>query len=80
MRAVVGCAIVSLLLLVGGGRAEGRLPVPKFGEPSCEERCRLEGERDAATCDARALHEGDRALCHESVQARLAVCLRICDD
>ena len=79
MRAVVGCAIVSLLLLAAGGRAVG-LPVPKFGEPTCEEKCRLDGERDAAACDARAQPEGDRALCHESARARVDVCLRICDD
>jgi hypothetical protein len=79
MRAVVGCAIVSVLLLVSAGHADG-LPVPRFGEPTCEEKCRLEGERDHATCDARPLHEGDRALCHESAHARLDVCLRICED
>jgi hypothetical protein len=76
MRAVVGCAIVSVVLLVGGGRAGG-VPVPKFGEPTCEEKCRLDGERDAAACDA---YEGERALCHEAASARLDVCLRICDD
>ena len=80
MRAVVGCAIVSVLVLVGGGRADGRLPVPRFGEPTCEEKCRLEGERDDASCDTHPLHEGDRALCHEAVHARLDVCLRICED
>jgi len=79
MRAVVGCAIVSVVLLVGGGRAGG-VPAPKFGEPTCEEKCRLDGERDAATCDARPLQEGDRALCHDTARARLDVCLRICDD
>ncbi|MGZ3438483.1 MAG: hypothetical protein ACXVDD_03160 [Polyangia bacterium] len=79
MRAVVGCAIVSVLLLVGGGNADG-LPVPRFSEPTCEERCRLEGERDAAACDTRSLQEGDRALCHEAVNARRDVCLRICED
>jgi hypothetical protein len=79
MRAVVGCAIVSVVLLVGGGRAVG-VPAPKFAEPSCEEKCRLDGERDAAACDARPLQEGDRALCHDTARARLDVCLRICDD
>jgi hypothetical protein len=56
------------------------VPVPKFGEPSCEEKCRLDNERDAAACDARPLQEGDRALCHDTARARLDVCLRICDD
>ena len=79
MRAVVGCAIVSVVLLVGSGRA-GSVPLPKFGEPSCEEKCRLDSERDTAACDAGALHEGDRTLCHEAARARLDVCLRICDD
>ena len=79
MRAVVWCAIVSVGLLVGGGRAGG-MPVPKFGEPTCEEKCRLDSERDAATCDARVSYQGDRALCHEAARARLDVCLRICDD
>jgi hypothetical protein len=79
MRAVVWCAIMSVVVLVGSGRAVG-VPVPKFGEPSCEEKCRLDGERDAATCDAGTLRVGDRALCHEAARARLDVCLRICDD
>jgi hypothetical protein len=79
MRAVVWCAIVSVLLVVGGGRAES-LPVPRFGEPTCEEKCRLDSERDDASCDVRPLQVGDRALCHDAARARLAVCLRICDD
>lgn len=79
MRAVVWCAIVSVGLLVGGGRAGG-VPVPKLGEPSCEERCRIDNARDTATCDGETLREGDRALCHEAARARLDVCLRICDD
>ena len=79
MRAVVGCAIVSGWLLVAGGRADG-VPVPKFGEPSCEETCRLDSERDDAACDAGRLDDGDRAQCHQSTRARLDVCLRICDD
>jgi hypothetical protein len=79
MRAVVGCAIVAGFLLAAGGRAVG-VPLPKFGEPSCEEQCRLDSERDAADCDARAVQDGDRALCHETARARLDVCLRICDD
>ncbi|HEX8954105.1 MAG TPA: hypothetical protein VF945_19755 [Polyangia bacterium] len=78
MRAVVGCAIVAGWLLVAG-RAGG-VPVPKFGEPSCEERCRLDSDRDAASCDAGRLQEGDRLLCHEATRARFDVCLRICDD
>ena len=79
MRAVVGCAF-GVLLLVVAGRAQGRLPLPRFGEPSCEEQCRLERTRDDAGCDAGVRSEGDRALCHEAVSARLDVCLRICDD
>jgi hypothetical protein len=79
MRAVVGCAIVGVVLLIGGRSAEG-LPVPRFGEPTCEEKCRLESERDDAACDARPLHEGDRALCHDAARARHDVCLRICED
>lgn len=78
MRAVVGCAILSMLL-VGSVRA-GATP-PKLRQPaSCEEQCQLEKARDEAACDERPLREGDRALCHVSVQARLEVCLRICED
>lgn len=80
MRAVVGCAIVSVLLLGSGARADGRLSLPKFQEPSCEEQCRLERARDDVACDEGVLREGDRALCHESVRARHDVCLRICED
>jgi hypothetical protein len=79
MRAVVGCAIVSVLLAIAG-RADGRLPLPKFGEPSCEEQCRQERVRGDAACDDNPLRESDRALCHESVRARHDVCLRICED
>ncbi len=79
MRAVVGCAIVAGWLLVAGGRADG-VPAPKFGEPTCEEKCRLDSERDAAGCDAQPLQEGDRAQCRDAARARLDVCLRICDD
>lgn len=80
MRAAVWCAIgVAAALLVDGGRASG-VPTPKFGEPSCEEKCRLDSERDAAECDTRPLQEGDRALCRETANARRDVCLRICDD
>jgi hypothetical protein len=80
MRAVVGCAVVSLLLLVAAERAEGRLPVPRFGEPSCEEQCRLERARDDASCESGPTREAVREQCHEAVEARLDVCLRICDD
>lgn len=77
MRAVVGCALLSVLL-AGAVHAEA---VPKLGEPaSCEEQCQLEKARDDAACDEGVLGEGDRALCHVSVQARLEVCLRICED
>lgn len=79
MRAVVGCAIVSVLLAVAG-RADGRLPLPKFGEPTCEEQCRIERARDDAACDDRELRESDRAVCHDAVRARHDVCLRICED
>jgi hypothetical protein len=79
MRAAVRCAMVVAALLVGGGRAVG-VPVPKFGEPSCEEKCRIDGERDSATCDDRAQTDGDRVLCRETVRARRDVCLRVCDD
>ncbi|HEY1584757.1 MAG TPA: hypothetical protein VGH63_03660 [Polyangia bacterium] len=78
MRAVVGCAVV-LAVLVGGGRAGG-VPVPKFGEPTCEEKCRLDSDRDAATCDERSQADGAHSLCLESARARRDVCLRICDD
>jgi len=80
MRAVVGCAVVSLLLLVSAQSAEGRLPVPKFGEPTCEEQCRLEQARDAAACEDGPARQAVREQCHEAVDARLDVCLRICDD
>ena len=81
MRAAVWCAGVAVVLLVGGGRAGSvPVPVPKFGEPTCEEKCRLDSERDAAECDARSMQEGNRALCHEAARARRDVCLRICDD
>ena len=79
MRAVVGCAIVSGWLLVAGGRAVG-VPAPRFDEPSCEETCRLDSQRDDAGCEAQSLDEGARAQCHEATRARLEVCLRICDD
>ncbi len=79
MRAVVGCAFVSVLL-VWAMRAEA-VPAPKLGETaSCEEQCQLERARDDATCDEGVLSEGDRSLCHVAVQARLEVCLRICED
>jgi len=79
MRAVVGCAI-GLLLLVLSGRAE-TLPLPRFGEPaSCEEQCRFDRTRDDAACETGMLAETDRRLCHEAVRARLDVCLRICED
>jgi hypothetical protein len=81
MRAVVGCAVVSLLLLVSADRAEGRLPVPKFGEPTCEEQCRNEQARGAAACeDGSAVRQSVRDQCLETVDARLDVCLRICED
>ena len=78
MRAAVRCAIV-VGVLVAGGRA-GSVPVPSLGEPSCEEKCRLDSERDAASCEESARDEGARSLCLESARARRDVCLRICDD
>jgi hypothetical protein len=82
MRAVVWCAIVSVaVVLVGGGRATAGQEWPRLGrEPTCEEQCRLDADRDEAACDARALQEGDRALCREAVHARRDVCLRVCED
>jgi hypothetical protein len=82
MRAVVGCAILSVLLVVGigNGRAEGQLPVPRFGDASCEEQCRLDAQRNAAACEDDPLREADRAVCHQAARARLDVCLRICAD
>jgi hypothetical protein len=81
MRAVVGCAIVSVMVLVAGGRANGKLPRPAIGqEPTCEEQCRAERERDDAGCDAGSLPESNRSFCHDAVRARLDVCLRICED
>jgi len=82
MRAVVGCAIVSVWLLLVAGRAEGGLPVPRFGEAmTCEEQCRFERTRDDDACENGPLISvGDRALCHESARARHDVCLRICED
>ena len=79
MRAAVRCAVVAAVVLVGAGRA-GSVPLPKFGEPSCEEKCRLDSERDAASCEERPQGDGARSLCLESARARLDVCLRICDD
>jgi hypothetical protein len=82
MRAVFWCAVVSVVLLVDGGRAtasDGGWP--RLGrEPTCEEQCRLDSERDDAACDAQLNAVGDRALCHESARARRDVCLRLCDD
>lgn len=77
MRAVVGCALLSLWL-GAGARADG-LPGPRH-EASCEEQCQLEQARDDAACDEGVLMEGDRALCHQAVQARLEVCLKVCED
>jgi hypothetical protein len=79
MRAVVGCAILSLIVLAARS-AEGGPPPPRFGEQSCEEQCREDRARDDATCDDTPFRASDRALCHESVRARLDVCLRICED
>jgi hypothetical protein len=79
MRAVVGCAIV-LLSLLAAFPVEGRLPVPRFGETTCEEQCRLDRVRDDAACDDAPLRESGREQCHEAVRARLDICLRICED
>jgi len=81
MRAVVRCAIVSVVLVCAGRASGGGHEWPRLGrEPTCEEQCRSDGERADAACDAGPIQEGDRALCHESARARLDVCLRICED
>jgi hypothetical protein len=79
MRAVLGCAVVMLLAFVATP-AQGRLKTHKLGEPSCEEQCREDGDRDDATCDDAPMHAQSRVLCHDTVKARLDVCLRICED
>jgi hypothetical protein len=79
MRAVLGCAVV-MVLACAGGSAEGRMPLPKLGVPSCEEQCREEGVRDDATCDDAPMQAQSRVLCHDNVKARVDVCLRICED
>jgi hypothetical protein len=81
MRAVFGCAVVSVMMLVAVGRVDGKIPSPDFGqEPTCEEQCRVVCERDNASCDTGALAERDRSFCRDAVRARLEVCLIICED
>jgi len=77
MRAVVRCAIVSVVVLVSGGRATAGGDWPRLGHaPTCEEQCRIDQERDEAACDNGPLQQADRALCHDAARARLDVCLR----
>ena len=82
MRAVFGCVASLVLVVVVAGSAHGQNKSPRrlASEASCEEQCRLDRQRDDATCEDRPLLESTREQCHESVDARLSVCLRICDD
>jgi hypothetical protein len=47
---------------------------------TCEDECKAQNALDHAVCEDRPLLEGDRGLCHETASARLAVCLRICEE
>lgn len=79
MRAVFGCVVA--LVVAAAGSAHGQNGPRKLAsEATCEEQCRLDRQRDDATCEDRPLLESTREQCHESVEARLSVCLRICDD
>ena len=79
MRAVLGCAVL-MLLVCFAAPAEGRMPLPKLGEPTCEDQCREDGVRDDATCDDAPMQAQSRVACHDTVRARLDLCLRICED
>ncbi len=80
MRAVFGC-VVGLWMVAATGSAHGQTGSRRLAaEATCEEQCRLDRQRDDATCEDRPLLESTREQCHESVEARLSVCLRICDD
>jgi hypothetical protein len=79
MRAVFGC-VVGLVLVASVGSAHGQSGPRKLAsDQTCEEQCRADRTRDDATCE-QPLLESTREQCHESVEARLSVCLRICDD
>jgi hypothetical protein len=82
MRAVFGCVVALVMVVLVGSSAHGQKSSPRRldAEASCEEQCRLDRQRDDATCEDRPLLESTREQCHESVDARLSVCLRICDD
>jgi hypothetical protein len=78
MRALFLCA---LFCSVSFARSSpSRPPGPIDGPTTCEEECKAQNARDDAVCDDRVLIEGDRGTCHQSVRARLDVCLRLCED
>ena len=79
MRAVVLCA---LLCSAGPVRASPKQhpPGPVDRPATCEDECKDQNARDDAVCDDRVLVEADRGFCHQSVRARLDVCLRLCED
>jgi hypothetical protein len=80
MRAVFGC-VVALVVVVAASSAHGQGgPRRLTAEPSCEEQCRQDRLQNDATCEDRPLLESTREQCHDSVAARLDVCLRICED
>ena len=81
MRAVFGCVVVLVVLLSMGSARGQNGPRRLASEQTCEEQCRSDRTRDDATCeDQPLLLQSTREQCHESVEARLSVCLRICDD
>ena len=81
MRAVVLCALFSGICFAQHGVSPRRAhPGPVNGPPTCEEECKSQNARDDAVCDDRVLIEADRFTCHQSVRARLDVCLRLCED
>lgn len=77
MRAAVGCVVLALCCLGASGSARGALPKR---EASCEEQCQLDAERGESDCEEQGFAASDRDACRETVRARLAVCLRICDE
>jgi hypothetical protein len=80
MRSVVGGAALSALLVLGVIPVRGEAPsLPRHDVP-CEEQCRQELARDDAACDEARHDDAERGFCHQSVSARLDVCLRLCDD
>jgi hypothetical protein len=80
MRAVVGCAIVSVLCLCAAPLARGNSPSLPKRDFSCEEECREERARSDAACEELVLDEGARGFCHQTVRARHDVCMRLCED